>query len=241
MTPKYDPSERVLKVMKANYSADGRQFRMKWTDGYFAGQGEVTPVQARLADTEAEEAFLSGLRSLTRSGRVASDKPGRNSAPCLIASLDPSGKFGKNVLEAAMLRLFATGRIKVVEDGSRGRRRSKIVEVEQPEVGISAAASAPATFFEDVPAGWLARQVAELLLQNASQSDTAHAVARQLCARVPGLRQRGASEVKRMLETAFSATGVASGFEAADGSIWQVRFRRVAKGGGMEDRIVLEA
>jgi len=233
-----DPDLRTLSVMKANYDAKGREVQVRWTAGYFAGQGEVTPVQIRQADTEAEEAFLEGLRSLTRSGRTASDKSGKNSAPVLIAGLPGvAGKFGKQVLNGAMQRLFAAGRIRVVEEGPPSKRYSKIVEVD----AAVAPDAAPARLFDPIDPARLASQVASLLLDNAVTSDTAHAVARQLCSRHAEHAANGAAETKRLLEMSFSTTGVPSGAQAADGSIWRVRFRRVPKGAGMEDRIELEA
>jgi hypothetical protein len=93
----------------------------------FPGQGQLTPERAS-ADRKADELFLHLLERLAQEDRIASDRKGVNYAPTLFAHEREArvAKIGKGALEAAMRRLFEARRIRVVEDGSGGRRVHRI-------------------------------------------------------------------------------------------------------------------
>jgi RecA-family ATPase len=94
----------------------------------YPGQGQGT-AEAAEAERAADHVFMQLLTRFTITGRVASDRGGRNYAPTLFAK-EPTAKVAKVnkvMLENAMVRLFAAGKIRAVDEGSGGHRVHKIV------------------------------------------------------------------------------------------------------------------
>jgi hypothetical protein len=97
----------------------------------YPGQG---PGSAETAEGEraAEHVFMTLLGRYILQGRNASDRPGKNYAPLLFAKEKEAkvAKANRIMLENAMRRLFDTGRIRVVKEGSSGHARHRIVSTE---------------------------------------------------------------------------------------------------------------
>ncbi|MFB6448932.1 AAA family ATPase [Bradyrhizobium tunisiense] len=131
---KDDPDTRILEFKKNQYAKPGDSIRLRFEDGIFhtdvpLDDGDVLPA----ADEQAEELFLSLLDRFDQAGRNVCDKPGGSYAPARFAG-EPETKaarLNKKMLGAAMSRLFAAGRIRVITEGPKSKQRSRIVRVEK--------------------------------------------------------------------------------------------------------------
>lgn len=115
-----DPDERVLSVGKANYARQGAEVRFRWHNFALRLDDDLP------ADTRAEmaatvqaagdnELFLACLAERHRQRRSVSEKPSKNYAPVVFATMPESRRIGKERLEAAMDRLFRISRIERAE------------------------------------------------------------------------------------------------------------------------------
>jgi hypothetical protein len=97
----------------------------------YPGQGQGSEETAE-AERTADHVFMQLLSRFTLTGRVASDRRGgKNYAPALFTKESEArmAKVNLVMLENAMRRLFAAGRIRAVDEGSGGRRVHKIVPI----------------------------------------------------------------------------------------------------------------
>ena len=125
------PDMRVLEFMKNQYGALAANVVLRYENGIFIPEmrgGSIDP-QAEQSATEA--VFLSLLDRFAREGRNVCDKKGTTFAPALFAKEKEatSQKLNKGVLADAMIRLFASGKIRVLTDGPTSRPRSRIVRL----------------------------------------------------------------------------------------------------------------
>jgi hypothetical protein len=94
----------------------------------YPGQGAGTAETAE-AERVADHVFMQVLRRFVLTGRIASDRTGKNYAPTLFAK-EPEArgaKINKVMLENAMRRLFHVGKIRAIDEGPGGRSVHKIV------------------------------------------------------------------------------------------------------------------
>src|SRR5262249_24170288 len=101
----------------------------------FPGQG-ASPPSAEMAEAErnAEYVFLQLLGRYTPEGRIVSDKPnGANFAPKRFAEEQEAklARITQAALAAAMRRLFAAKRVRVLQEGRAHHRKSRVVLAEQ--------------------------------------------------------------------------------------------------------------
>lgn len=134
-----NPDGRVLRRSKANYARMGEEIAFVWHDWTFAKLDDLPPDTARqledIARANAEnDIFLACLAEYTRQGRHVSDKPSAIYAPKIFAEM-PEAKaknIGKERLQAAMDRLFRTGKIErgiIRRDKEKGRDVEGLLEV----------------------------------------------------------------------------------------------------------------
>lgn len=124
-----DPDLRVLEFQKSNYGPISASIALRWEQGIWKPIGGVGTLEQQLADRKAEDVFLTLLERFTREGRHVTDKRSPSYAPTKFAG-EPEAKAAKatsRVLEKAMQRLFAAGRIRVVTEGPPSRQRSRLV------------------------------------------------------------------------------------------------------------------
>lgn len=130
--PGDDPSLRVLECKKSNYGPISETIVLRWRDGVYVREPGKSTLERLAADAEVDHLFLKLLRRFAEQGRNVSDKVSSSYAPTVFAS-EPeakSAKADKKAFVEAMARLFAAGRIKVVEDGRPSHRTRRIVEKE---------------------------------------------------------------------------------------------------------------
>lgn len=123
-----DPDARVLARKKANYAARNDEIPLRWRDGAFVLKTSDGPSMFRAS---ADEVFLQILASMTAEQRPVSDTVNAgNYAPRVFGRRPDRHGYRKPEFAAAMERLFAQGRISMVEYGRKSDLRRKIVAVE---------------------------------------------------------------------------------------------------------------
>ena len=125
-----DADLRTLKVVKSNYGPIGAEMKLRWQGGVFRLEGGGGAGFHRVAvQAEAERVFLELLITFRDMGREVTDKTGAGYAPAKFAEMPAGLAIGKPSLAAAMVRLFAAGRIRVETYGPPSRLRTRLVEV----------------------------------------------------------------------------------------------------------------
>lgn len=136
-----DPTERVLRGMKANYAARGGEIKATWRDGAFQADTDFSGgIWGAQAKETADRVFLELLEAFRRQGRNVCHKPkAGNFAPVAFAAAGvPNQGLRRNELKAAMNRLFEAGVIAVKEYGPPSRLAERIERVpeREPELGL---------------------------------------------------------------------------------------------------------
>jgi hypothetical protein len=101
---------------------------LRYQHGLFLPEAGPSSLDKLAREAEAEDVFLALVRRLDGQGRNVSHKPGTNYAPTTLVK-EPEAKkahLRKDDLQAAMLRLFDKGKIRVGESGKPSRPSSKI-------------------------------------------------------------------------------------------------------------------
>ena len=124
-----DPDARLLRAMKANYSALGAPIKLRWDNCRFKFIGATGSFDKMAAEAKAERVFLSLLAKTTEDGRDVSPNPSSTYAPTVFSKHPARDGLSKKELEAAMNRLFDKKRIQVERFGPRSKERSHIIEV----------------------------------------------------------------------------------------------------------------
>jgi RecA-family ATPase len=117
---------RVLEVKKLNYGPTGEKVKLRWEEGCYVLQGtEPAPAQAA-AFNSADETYLVCLDSITAQGRRVSDSPSATYAPAIFADMPDARGITARGFKAAQDRLFSSGMIHIVTEGSASKRRRRI-------------------------------------------------------------------------------------------------------------------
>jgi RecA-family ATPase len=124
-----DETLRTLRVNKLNYGPKGGDMHLRWRDGVFELEDDAPVRSARVAAREAqvEEIFLDLLDAYASEGRPVCARSGSNYAPTRFAEDARADGASRDVLRAAMNRLFAAGRVKNEEHGPPSKRSTRIV------------------------------------------------------------------------------------------------------------------
>ena len=123
-----DQDLRILSAKKANYSGGNGEIRLRWSKGRFVLDGPgVGGLDRRVAEERADRKFLDLLAQFEREGRDVSPNPSAVFAPKLFAEHPDAGGIPFKALRAAMDRLLADGRVKVVELGPPSKRRKRLI------------------------------------------------------------------------------------------------------------------
>ena len=127
-----DPNLRVLEFKKSNYSHISESILLRWKNGVFVKEPSTGSVEKMACDRRVDDVFMKLLERFTRDGRNVGDKKGTSYAPVKFVD-EPeakAAKCGKEALAAAMRRLFAAGKIRMLEEGPPSHRRARMVVVE---------------------------------------------------------------------------------------------------------------
>lgn len=128
---KDDQDVRTLEVKKSNYARSGEKVTLRWSGLTFttAMAGESSPYRAA-ADRDVDETFLRLLDRFAAQGRTVRPSTGRGSAPAEMAAEPDAGGVKVDAFRAAMTRLLAAGKIKIVESGPPSKRSKHIERVQ---------------------------------------------------------------------------------------------------------------
>lgn len=129
-----DPDARVLARKKANYAARNDEIPLRWHEGAFVlNRGTDGPSMFR---APADDVFLQILAAMTAEQRPVTDTVNAgNYAPRVFGRRPDRHGYRKPEFAAAMERLFAQGRIAMVEYGRKSDLRRKIVAIEAAREG----------------------------------------------------------------------------------------------------------
>jgi RecA-family ATPase len=125
-----DDDLRVLDWKKNNYGPIGETILLRWKNGVYVPEPREGTLEQRAAEAKIDNLFLDLLRRLTKQSRNVTDKKGTSYAPSVFAD-EPEAKAVKatnKILGEAMRRLFANGKIKLINEGPASRQRTRMVE-----------------------------------------------------------------------------------------------------------------
>ena len=124
-----DPDLRILSSKKSNYSGTDLSITLRWSKGMFRPEGGGASGYDKASQNKVmEDKFLQMLRDFNRQGRHVNNAGGPYYAPKMFAEAD--GKISRSNFRAAMERLFADGKLKIIPEGPKSRGTNKIVEVD---------------------------------------------------------------------------------------------------------------
>jgi len=104
-----DDKVRILKTVKANYSALGNDIELTWRDGVFVRKAVSSDPYE-----QAAQVFLTCLDKIAAEGRYVSDaKNSPSYAPKVFLGLVQAKGQTKKALERGMAQLFSEGKIRV--------------------------------------------------------------------------------------------------------------------------------
>jgi RecA-family ATPase len=108
-----DTDLREIEFKKNNYGPVSESIVLRYTNGLFLPLPGVTSLDRAAQEQNADHIFLELLRRFTAENRILSDKPGPGYAPAAFAREEEAVRAGlsSKSLEAAMRRLFKTGKI----------------------------------------------------------------------------------------------------------------------------------
>jgi RecA-family ATPase len=124
---KEDDDLRVLKGMKANYSAKGGELKLRWHEGAFILDDGKPSEAAGLINRHTDAKFRELLSAINRSGQRVAPTKGVNYAPSVMVMRPEAKGTSKKALEASMHRLLSEGIIKVVIDGPPSKQRQRLI------------------------------------------------------------------------------------------------------------------
>lgn len=125
-----DPDARSLKTLKANYGRTGGEIMLRWQNGLFVttDTGATTMLGAIAETSRADRVFLHLLHVMTAEGRHVSPNPNaRNYAPTVFDRHPQAEGIRKRGFDAAMQRLFSSGKITVGKSAGAPSRQTDII------------------------------------------------------------------------------------------------------------------
>jgi len=119
-----DPDARILVRRKANYARTGEEMPLKWWNGCLVPPGVAERASEPVQRPPAESVFLDLLAKHERQGQwVSHSKNAQNFAPKVFSGRSDRHGYNAKALETAMVRLFETKAIEVIEYDRFGHRR----------------------------------------------------------------------------------------------------------------------
>ena len=122
-----DERKRVLRTMKANYSATGGEIHMMWRGGVFIAEGKPTSTDRMAMSAKAHRVFLELLDECRSRGMRLNPYSGTNYAPKVFSEHPKSEGIRKGMFVTAMRSLLSDGTIEIVESGPASKRTSQLV------------------------------------------------------------------------------------------------------------------
>jgi hypothetical protein len=118
---------REIVFKKSNYGKVSDSLVLRYHNGLFLPEGGVSGLDKLARDQKAEEIFLSLLARYIGEGRNVSDSAkANNSAATSFAKKKDAKGFRRSDMDAAMRRLFESGKIHVQEYGRPSRLTSRL-------------------------------------------------------------------------------------------------------------------
>ena len=116
-----------LSTKKSNYGPSGAAKQIRWQDGVFVAEVDVSPLVRKAVDRGVDDTFLSLLEIIAGSGQTLSPNPSQSHAPRVMADHPDANGISKKQFAAAMQRLLKDGRVAIIEEGPPSRRYKRLV------------------------------------------------------------------------------------------------------------------
>lgn len=123
-----NPDARVLRTMKANYSAAGSEIGLTYREGRFVAEAPASRLDRMAATAKAERVFTKLLRQFTAEGRAVNPSGGANYAPKVFAEHPGAEGCTRRALLNAMNALLERGAIRVERTGPPSRQTTRLAE-----------------------------------------------------------------------------------------------------------------
>jgi RecA-family ATPase len=133
-----DTDLRELTFKKNNYGPIGASVTLRYRNGLFLPEGNISSFEQAARAAAAEEVFLAGLKRLIEQGHIVS--PQVQSTYCaarLITKLDKDKKFRIAELEAAQQRLLDAKRIHIRVEGKPSKQQRRLYPGPPPNAPAS--------------------------------------------------------------------------------------------------------
>lgn len=126
-----DPASRRLSVKKANYGETGQTFDLRWSDGVFRSDVDVSPLVTKASEERLNNLFLDLFDKVAQQGRALSPSRSQSYAPSVLIAHPEARGTSRKQLVAAMERLLATGMLRVVQEGPPSRRYNRLIRASE--------------------------------------------------------------------------------------------------------------
>ncbi|MHC2839806.1 AAA family ATPase [Bradyrhizobium diazoefficiens] len=124
-----DPDLRVLEFMKNQYGPLAESVMLRWRNGVFIPEPRTGSYEQKLAESRAEQLFLTLLDRFTRENRKVSHASGKTYAPNLFSVEQEAAdaRLSKEALAGAMRRLLAAKKVHVESYGPPSKNNQHLV------------------------------------------------------------------------------------------------------------------
>jgi RecA-family ATPase len=122
-----DDDLRELQFKKNQYGPKSESVVVRYQDGLFLPVAGMSSLDRAARDAKVDATFIDLLRRLTEQGQRVGHRAGTTYAPAIFAGHPAACGVTTKEFAAAMQRLLDTKKIRIEEDGSPSRRRSRLV------------------------------------------------------------------------------------------------------------------
>jgi len=125
-----DNDLRLLEFKKNQYGPKSESIALRYQHGLFLPEGGISSLDKLARGQKADEVFLTILARYARENRNASDKPtAHNYAPSAFSKESEAKGLNRKDLEAAMRRLFESGKVRNEQYGKPSNPSARLVLV----------------------------------------------------------------------------------------------------------------
>jgi RecA-family ATPase len=124
-----DPELRVIDFLKNQYGPCDDRITVRYQNGVFVPDDGKSSTKRAAEDAKADSLFLELLALAAGQHRYFGAKPGTSYAPARLAEMSQAHGTPSKVLAAAMERLFAANKIKLIKDPTKKESKATMVVV----------------------------------------------------------------------------------------------------------------
>src|SRR5262245_60577788 len=122
----------MMTIAICAYGPISERVVLRWRNGLYLPEAREGWFEEMVAEASVDNLFLDLLRRFTKQGRNVSPNRSATYAPTVFADQTEAKQAKPKVkapaFEAAMERLLAASKVKVVEEGPQSRKRQRLAE-----------------------------------------------------------------------------------------------------------------